>query len=94
MSRKITAGISISILNQLFNDLGIWTKICDGTLTTFPLSPVPSSSYPGCTSRILLHFDGTGKHIATTHRIMDEKTLKIYHWDAKGLQLNEVWLWR
>jgi len=94
LPHKITAQIDKTILEQLFKELGIWKRICDGTFSTSYLSPSPSGTYPLGTCRILLHFDKDHKHLATTHRIMNEKTAEIYHWDAKGFLLDDVWLWR
>ncbi len=82
-----------SIIEKHFVNLGIWDKIKDGTLRTQYLDGSPSRTYLGGTSRILLHYDSNGNHLATTHRIVDEKTGRIFHWDAKGLLKDGVWLW-
>lgn len=94
MSRRITAQVSAQVLQQLFKEYGIWRKIRGKTLTTVQLHPVPSVTFRNGTSRILLHFDANGKHVASTHRIMNEKTGAILHWDEKGMQLDDLWLER
>ena len=93
MRHKVRAEEQSSVIDKYFTDLGLWDKIRDGTLKTNYLNGSPSKTYPSGTSRILLHYDANGNHIATTHRILDEKTGQIFHWDAKGLLKEGVWLW-
>lgn len=94
MSRRITAQVSAQVLQQMFKEYGIWSKIREKSLTTVQLHPVPSVTFRGGTSRILLHFDANGKHVASTHRIMNKNTGLVFHWDEKGMQLDDVWLER
>jgi hypothetical protein len=93
LRHKLRAEKDSLVIQKYFVDLGIWDNINDGTLSTFPLEGSPSKTYPGGTSRILLHYDANNNHLATTHRITDEKTGHIFHWDAKGLLKDGVWLW-
>ena len=81
-------------LRRMFVQLDIWGRIQDGSQTTVLLSPSPSTAFKDGTSRILLHFDKGGKHVASTHRIMNEKTGQVLHWDEKGIQVGDVWLER
>jgi hypothetical protein len=94
LSRKVTVQVSDGVLKQLFKELCVWEKIHKGILTTIPLAPRQSTTYPDGISRILLHFDEKRNHIASTHRIMNETTGVILHWDEKGMKLNDVWLER
>jgi len=74
----------------MFKDSNIWNTISNGSLSTKRLSGVPSVTYRNCTSRILLHFDSEGNLVASTHRIMNENTGRILHWDAKGIQAGDT----
>ncbi len=64
MRHKLRLEKDSLVIEELFNNLNIWTKIKDGSLRTQYLDGSPSNSYPG-TSRILLHYDANGNHIAT-----------------------------
>ncbi len=94
MSHKKVAEVDARTLHQMFVDLDIWRRIEEGSLTTSPLHPSPTTSYKSGTSRILLHFDKSGKHVASTHRIMNEKTGQVFHWDEKGIQAGDTWFER
>lgn len=94
MSHKITARVDGDFLEYLFQEFGVWEKIHKTALTTIKLPAQPSVTYQHGVSRILLHFTANHKHVASTHRIMEEKTGHVFHWDAKGLQIGDVWLER
>jgi hypothetical protein len=94
MPQRITAEVSIDVLNILFTDLNIWTDIQKGHLRQIKLKPVPARNYSNASSRIILHILPNGKHIATTHCITDNKTGKVLHWDPKDIIVNDVCLFR
>jgi hypothetical protein len=94
MPHRITAGVSEEILNILFRDLNIWSDIKHGQLRSVQLKSVPSSIFPDASSRIILHFLPTGKQVATTHCITDNKSGKVLHWDAKDIIINDLCLFR
>ena len=93
MDRLPTAEIPLSLLNTLFDDSDIWTKIRSGHLKSRCRVKEPSYSWPKGTSYIVMHFKPNGKHIATTHCIRDSSG-RVVHWDAKDIQLNQVRLYR
>ena len=94
MSRIPTAGVPIVILNRLFDEFDIWTKIQDGRLTSECVSPTPSLAWSNATSLIIKHFLPDGKHVITTHCIKDNASGKVLHWDAKDIKLGDVRLWK
>ena len=95
MPRKPTAQISKELLDSLFKDFAILSKIEDGRLLSIPLSSkdLPSHHYPDAVSRIVKHYLPNNRHVATTHRI-EARDGAILHEDAKDLHLQEVCLWR
>ena len=90
-----TAGIERVLLDYLFDEFEIWIKIDDGRLTFEAIAErdAPSRHWPNATSRIIKHYIPGGKHIATTHSIIDNEG-NILHWDAKDLRLYDIRLWR
>lgn len=95
MPRKPTAQISKELLESLFDEFGLWSKMQDGRLISLPLprKDVPSHQWPGAISRIVKHSFPNGRHIATTHRI-ETPDGTILHEDAKDFHMQEVCLWR
>ena len=95
MRRKPTVQISIELLDSLFDEFDIWSKIKDGRLVSLllPSRDLPSHHYPDAISRIVKHSLPNSKHIATTHRIEGPDS-SILHEDAKDFHLHEVCLWR
>lgn len=95
MRRKVTAEVSMEVLESLFREFDLWDKIRDGRLTSLPLprKDVPARHYANALSRIVKHSLPEGKHIATTHRI-ETADGDILHEDAKDFHLQEVCLWR
>ncbi len=95
MPRVPTVQIPPDLLESLFVDYDLWTKISDGKLSYEPIAErdAPSHSWPNATSRIVKHSLPEGKHIATTHRIVDHEGNTL-HWDAKDFVMDDVRLWR
>ncbi len=91
MTRRKVVQTDPETLANMFKASNIWIRINDGSLITKKLAGVPSVTYKDCTSRILLHFDSDGNLVASTHRIMNEGTGRIFHWDAKGIQSGDTW---
>ena len=96
MPRIPTAEVSKEELECLFNELHIWNKICNGQLSWEPKTgtDTPSYSWPTATSWIIKHCSADGKHIATTHCVIDDTSGLLLHWDAKDLRVRNVCLWR
>ncbi len=93
MPRIPAAEVSCEVLDSLFNEFDIWSKIDDGRLTSKPVALAPSSKWLNATSMIIKHFLPNGKHIATTHCVKDDKE-HVLHRDAKDFRLHEVCLYR
>ena len=95
MPRVPTAEIPRDLLESLFVEFDLWTKINEGKLSYEPIAErdAPSHRWPNATSRIVKHFLHTGKHIATTHCVVDHDDNEL-HWDAKDFVMHEVRLWR
>ena len=95
MPRIPTAGVSRDLLDLLFNEFDLWAKFRDGRLTSEPVAEkdAPARQYPDAISRIIKHSTGDGKHIATTHCIVDSKG-SILHWDAKDFRMYDIRLRR
>lgn len=94
MVYRITAEVSIEVLDILFNDLNIWFYINKGHLQSLKLNPAPARNFKNASSVIIKHLKPNGKHIATTHCIKDNETGKVLHWDPKDIVINDVCLWR
>lgn len=96
MARIPTAEVSLEVLNYLFDELDIWTKIQNGRLTSEPKpgSHTPSYVWRNATSMIIKHSQPDGKHVATTHCIKHDDSGDVLHWDAKDLIVGEVRLFR
>ena len=92
MARIPTRKVSQEHLDALFEDMGIWRRIQEGGLTTEPIEKTvaPSRSYPNATSQIVKHLDSSGKHLVTTHRIIDNATGHIHHWHGKDILVEDV----
>jgi hypothetical protein len=75
-------------LQELFVGLGLWQQIQDGTLTTHVAAAVPATNprYGGGTSQMLIHRDHSGRHVCTTHRIVDRDG-SVLHWDTADVHL-------
>jgi len=68
----------------------LWEQIADGSLTSeaVPRSIVPATNprYEGAISRMLIHRDASGRHVCTTHQIVDGEG-NVLHWDASDVKL-------
>ena len=95
MPRIPTAGVTRELLDSLFDEFNIWGKIDDGRLTSESVAEkdAPSRQWPNAMSRIIKHFMPDGKHIATTHCILNDEG-HVFHWDAKDFRMYDVRLWR
>ncbi len=95
MPRKPSAEISRELLEALFDEFDIWSKVRDGRLTSLLLvdKDITSHHYPEALSRIVKRSLPNGKHVATSHRI-EAMDGAILHEDAKDFHLQEVCLWR
>ena len=88
---SITAIVTHEELEALFDALSIWGKITSLRLDTQEISRTrgPAKTYPGATSRILVHHNIAGAHACTTHQIIDSQGA-VLHWDASDLKVSDV----
>ena len=95
MPQVRTSEVSRQTLESKFQDEDIWGGIRSGRLSSVPApgSVVPSHSWSNATSKILQHYGPDGKHIATTHCVIDSDGWPV-HWDAKDLIVDGIRLWR
>ena len=72
MARVPTADISIELLDMILAEFDILDKVNDGRLRTEVAyqTAAKDPSMPDAVSRILKHFTVEGKHIATTHQVL------------------------
>lgn len=94
MPRTVTNQVSRQTLKSIYRKFDIWRKIKTGELTSEPTKPEPSNNWPEGTAAIIKHLDAHGKHVATTHRVENTTTGKIYHWDAKDIRIGGICYWR
>ena len=87
MLRFRTVVVDIGTVRARFREVGAWECIKSGRWTSIVLAhkEAPSHAYPSCVSQILKHFDASGRHVATTHRIVDRASGHIHHWDEKDI---------
>lgn len=88
MTRPNDRIVSGDELRRLFEELHLWAQIRDGRLSTTVLfkRTVPSKSFPGAFSQILVHHDSQRIHRCTTHRIIDADG-NVLHWDEADIKL-------
>lgn len=79
-------------MQSLFEQERAWEKISSGEWSSVPVpaSTVDSRSYPGHLSRLIKHYDNTGRHRATTHRIYDPVTNHAPHEHGKDIIIEET----
>ena len=93
MSFFPTVEVPRDFLEYMFKEFDIWENINNKHLKSKIVKEAPAKDYPNSTSEIIKHFKPGGKHVATTHRIRDNKG-SVLHWDAKDLRINDIKLWR
>jgi hypothetical protein len=93
VARIPTVEVNLQVLELVFQDFDLWSKIRDGRLTSKPVYRAPAKTVPYGTSSIIKHFLPNGKHVATTHCI-EAANGQVVHWDAKDFRFRGVCLWR
>ena len=89
MPRLPVRVVSLAELQQFFNELELWSQIHHGTLTSDVIteSPATNPRYGGGISQMLVHRDDGGRHVCTTHRIIDASG-NVLHWDEADVKLS------
>jgi len=78
----------------MFDKSNVWGRIRAGDLSSDIIKSKPSSTWPNATSQIIKHFTVDGKHVATTHRVVQDSDGRVLHWDAKDFRLKGICYWR
>ena len=88
MPRSTTRIVSPEELHALFVELKLWEQILSGALSSVEAlkKTVPAKSYENAFSQILKHYDVTGRHVCTTHRIISSDG-EVLHWDEADVKL-------
>jgi hypothetical protein len=79
--------VNAAELHALFEQHELWEQIRSGALSTTVVSSTRARNprYSGGTSDILVHHDAFGRHICTTHRIIDGEG-NVLHWDEEDVK--------
>ncbi|GEM_PF-2253878 len=91
MSRPPTQKVMPQEIESLYKEHNIWERIEESELTSEPVveKDAPARIAPGGLSRILKHADLDGRHIATTHIILDANGLTVHH-DSKDILVDGI----
>ncbi|MDA1258477.1 MAG: hypothetical protein O3C10_11655 [Chloroflexi bacterium] len=77
-------------LEDLFIREEAWDKINSGEWTSTPGYIEDSKTFFGCLNEYVRHYDPSGHHRATTHRIYDPATDVERHRHGKDIIINGV----
>lgn len=93
MARLPRAPVDLDLLDSIFEEFEILSKVQDGRLSTVVAYETGAGDpiLPDCVSRILKHFTPNGKHVATTHQVEGGHSP---HWHGTDFVLGEVRLIR